>query len=232
MRTRSWLMVGLVSVAMLALAQGVTLKRTPKVDEVQKFKLRMEFGIFGDTAVYTSVLTQKVTEVKPDGNYAVEATQSDYKVELFGDEGVVRDEDLPKQSITYTPSGDVVAVQGGLVNESVYRLANLMAVRLPKVAVSKGDKWECVVPKNVDTGVFEAKATYTYDDDEKIGEFDTIRAEFEYAEVAGDPARGQGKVWLNKRDGSVVKLETNWTSAPIPGAPTPLTGAVILERIP
>lgn len=232
MRTRSWLIVGLASVAMLALAQGVTLKRAPQAGEELKYKLRMEFGIFGDTAVYTSVLTEKVTEVKPDGSYTIEASQSDYKVELFGDQGVVRDEDLPKQNITFTPWGDVVTVKGGLVNESVYRLANLQAVRLPKVAIAKGDKWEAAIPKNVDTGVFEAKATYTYEDDEKIGDFETIRAEFEYSEVAGDPARSQGKVWLNKRDGTVVKLETNWTAAPIPGAPTPLTGAVILERIP
>lgn len=222
------LLVGAVIVA----AQTVTLKRTPKVDETLKFKLRMEFGIFGDTAVYTSKLTEKITEVKPDGSYTVATTQSEYKVELFGDEGVVRDEDMPKQSITYTPDGDVVTVQGDLVNDSVYRIANLMAVRLPKEPVKKGDKWERTVAKNVDTGVFDAKATYTYTADEKVGDIDTVLAEFEYSEVAGDPARSQGKVWLDKRDGTVVKLETNWSSAPIPGAPTPLTGSVILERLP
>jgi hypothetical protein len=86
------------------------------------------------------------------------------------------------------------------------------------------------VPKNVDTGVFDAKATYTYEDDEQIFDIDAMRVTFEYAEIAGDPARSDGKVWLDKRDGTVLKLETNWTSAPIPGAPTPLTGSVILTR--
>lgn len=223
--------MGFAFVAMLALAQGVTLKRTPKVGDVQHFKLKMEFAVFGDTAVYTSKLTEKVTEVSPDGNYTITASQSGYKVELFGDEGVVRDDDMPKQSITYTPTGEVVSVQGDLVNDSVYRLANLMAVRLPKEPIVKGDKWERSISKNVDTGVFDAKATYTYVDDLKVGETDAILAEFEYVEVAGDPARSQGKVWLDKRDGSVIKLETNWTSAPVPGAPTPLTGSVVLERI-
>ena len=224
------MVLGIAATAILAVAQGVTLKRSPKVGDVQQYKLRMEFGIFGDTAVYTSKLKETITEVKPDGSYTVASTQSEYKVELFGDQGVVRDEDMPKQSITYLPNGDVVSVQGDLVNDSVYRLANLMAIRLPTAEVKKGDKWERVVAKNVDTGVFEAKATYTYADDEKVGDADTIRAEFEYVEVAGDPARSQGKVWLDKRDGTVVKLETNWTSAPIPGAPAPLTGAVIMER--
>lgn len=232
MKPRSWLVLGLVATTLLALAQGTTLKRTPSVGDTQVLSLRMEFAIFGDTAVYTSTLTEKVTEVSPEGNYTVESTQTDYKVELFGDEGVVQDEDMPKQSITYTPLGDVVAVKGDFVNESVYRLANLMAVRLPKDPVAKGDKWESVVPKNVDTGVFDAKATYTYEDDEKVDDVETIRASFEYAEVAGDPARSDGRVWLDKRNGTVVKLETNWSSAPIPGAPSPLTGSVILSRRP
>lgn len=230
MKTRSWLAIGLAAVTLFAMAQGTALKRTPKVGDSQTFTMRMEFAIFGDTAVYTSKLVEKVSAVTPEGNYTVEATQSEYKVELFGDEGVVRDEDMPKQSITYTPTGEVVSVQGDFVNESVYRLANLMTVRLPKEPVVKGDKWERTVPKNVDTGVFDAKATYTYEDDEKIEDVDTMRVTFEYAEVAGDPARSDGKVWLDKRDGTIVKLETNWTSAPIPGAPTPLTGSVILTR--
>lgn len=230
MNTRSWLAVGLAAAAFMALAQGLTLKRTPKVGDTKHFTLRMEFAIFGDTAVYTSKLTERVTEVTPEGNYTVESTQSDYKVELFGDEGVVRDEDMPKQSITYTPTGEVVSVQGDFVNESVYRLANLMAVRLPKEPIVKGDKWERSIAKNVETGVFDAKASYTYEDDEMVEDVETIRVLFEYAEIAGDPARSDGKVWLDKRDGSVIKLETNWTSAPIPGAPTPLTGSVILTR--
>jgi len=227
---RPFLALGLTALAItLAVAQDVSLAWSPKVGDTMRYSLKMEFSLFGDVAVYSAKVTDKVIEASPERTL-VETTQTDYKVTVFGEEGSVNDKDMPKSQTAFAPNGDVVEVRGDLVNDSVYRMANLMAVRRPDKAVKVGDTWTREVKSDLKTGVLAAKATYKVEGEEKVKEADAIVASFDYAESEGaDPARSTGKVWFAKAGGAVLKVTSTWSSAPIPGAPSPVNGSYTLE---
>lgn len=223
--------IGLMLATVMVLAQSGALVRKPKVGDTAKYKLEMNLSIFGDSASYTSTVTYKVTEAT-DEKYSVQMSQTDYKVQLFGDEGAVRDEDLEKPVFTYSPKGDVLGIKSDLMTDAVFRMAEMQAIHLPGKEVKKGDTWSVEIPENLKTGVVKSKADYKYEDDAKIGQRDALVASFTYAEQAGTtPASSIGKVWIDKTDGSALKIETTWTNAPIPGAPSPTSGSYLLERI-
>lgn len=224
-----WATVGLILVGTaLVMAQESALAWSGKAGDTHTYSLHMEFSLFGDTAVYTSKVTEKVVEVG-DGKYAIETTQSDYKVTVFGEEGSVNDANMPKAQVVYAMNGDVVECRGDLVNDAVYRMANLTAIRRPDKPVKVGDTWTREVKGDQKTGTLAAKATYKVEAVEKVKDVDAIAVSFTYAETEGaDPAQSAGKVWFDK-SGAVLKVETTWTSAPIPGAPSPTTGTYSLE---
>ncbi len=214
----------------LVCAQEANLAWKPKQGETQTFTLRMEFTLFGDVAVYTAKVHERVVEATPE-KITVETTQTDYKVTLFGEEGTVSDKDLPKAQTIFGPLGDVLEVRGDLVNDATYRMANLSAIRRPDKPVKVGDTWEREIKTDLKTGVLAAKATYKVDAEEKLNTVDAFVVSFEYNETEGsEPAKSVGKIWFAKNDGRLLKSDATWSSAPVPGAPAPLNGTVVLER--
>lgn len=211
------------------LAQEISLAWSPKQGDALTYALKMEFSLFGDIAIYTSKVTEKVVEAAPD-KFVIETTQTDYKVTVFGEEGTVNDKDMPKAQTVFSLSGDVLELRGDLVNDAAYRMANLTAIRRPEKAVKVGDTWVREIKGDLKTGVLGAKANYKVEAEEKVKEVDALVTSFEYLEVEGaDPARSNGKVWFAKQGGRVLKVEATWTSAPIPGAPAPVNGSYLLE---
>ncbi len=223
--------VGLCLLAAIASAQAPALKRAPKVGDTATYKLTMVFTLFADEATYTAKLTEKVADVQPAGTYTVERTQTEYKVLVAGEEGKIQTEKIPKQSVTYTSLGDVVEIKGDLVTDSAYRIANLSAIRLSGEAPAMGATWTRDLKEDQKSGVRAAKALYKIDGEEKIGETDCWVASFDYLEADSNaPARSVGHVWLKKTDSTMMKLVSEWTNAPIPGAPQPLPAKVLFER--
>lgn len=231
MKVRVGHLVAALWLATLAAAQEVDLSWKPKVGDASTYKLRMEFTLFGDTAVYTAKVHDKVIEVNAD-SYTVETSQTEYKVEIFGEEGEVNDKDIPKAQTVFSLLGDVKEVRGDLTNDAAYRMANLTSIRRPGKPVKVGDSYERTVATDTKLGVPAAKGTYRVEAEERVGTEDAVVIGFEYAETeGGEPARCMGKYWLSKRDGKLLKSEATWSSAPIPGAPSPVNGTVTLERI-
>lgn len=221
----------LLGAAALVLAQGVPIARTAKVGDVATYSLTITLNLFGDVAVYTSKVTEKVVEISATGDISVEKSQTDYKATMFGDEATVVDQDMPKPVYTHKPNGTLVGVKSELQVADVYRMAELEAVRLPEKAVAVGETYTIEVAANAKLGTHKAKSTYKIEAEEKVGTYDTIMASFTYAEqIPSDPAGSIGKVWINKADGSVVKLEAEWTNVPIPLAPAQTSGTVKFER--
>lgn len=215
----------------LGTAQGVPLVRKPVANQEIKYSLEINMALFGETATYTSTLTEKITAVEANGNYSVEKSQSDYKVELFGEEGSVSDSDLPKPVYTYTLTGELVKLKSDLQTESVYRMAQMEAIHLPNKEVKKDDTWVYEVPEDKERGVVKAKAEYKVTGEETVSNTECWVVSLNYSEQSGTaPATVTGNVWLSKADASVVKLETSWNNAPIPGAQQPVGGSTKLER--
>lgn len=218
-----------VLMSALVIAQDVSLAWAPKAGESHTYHLALEFSLFGDTATYASKVHEKVTEVGAD-RYTVETTQTDYKVSVFGEEGTVNDKDMPKSQTVFSMSGDVLEIRGDLVNDAVYRMANLTAIRRPDKPVKVGDTWAREVKGDLKTGTLSAKVTYKAEAEEKVGDKDALAVSFDYTETEGaDPARSVGKVWFAKDGGLMLKVDTTWSSAPIPGSQTPVTGTMKLD---
>jgi hypothetical protein len=230
---RRWAPVGLLLMGVaMVFAQDTALGWNGKTGDSHVYGLRIVFTFFGAEAVYTSKLTERVTEATPD-HYVVEMTQSDYKATADGVEGAVNDKDMPKAQVVYALNGDVLECRGDLVNASVYRMANLTAVRRPDKAVKVGDTWTREIKGDPKTGVLAAKATYKIESEEKILERDALVASFEYGETEGiEPAKSTGKVWFAKADGTVLKVEASWASAPLPGMPNAVNGSYTRELVP
>ena len=227
---RRWTTFGFaILMSALVFAQDASLAWAPKAGETHTYALHIEFSLFGDTAVYTSKVQEKVTEASGD-RYTVETSQTDYKVSVFGEEGTVNDKDMPKAQTVFASNGDVLEVRGDLVNDAVYRMANLTAIRRPDKPVKVGDTWTREAKGDLKTGALSSKVNYKVEAEEKVGERDALAVSFDYTETEGtDPARSVGKVWFEKTGGLVLKVETTWSSAPIPGSQNPITGTMKLE---
>lgn len=229
MKRALWL--GLIAVAALSFAQGTALVRKPAKGDKLTYALELNMVLFGESATYTSTLTETVVDVDEKGNYSVEKAQSNYKVEVFGEEGTVNDSDLPKPVFTYSPTGELVSIKSDLKTADVYRMAQMEAIHLPNKEVKKDDVWSFEVPEDKERGTFKAKADYKITGEEKIGEEDVWIVSISYAEAEGPaPITANGTVWLSKKDSSVVKLELTWNNAPIPGSQSPISGSTKMER--
>lgn len=219
MRLKSLLLLSVFALAALALAQGVSLKRQVKEGDTHSYRMSLSFSMWGEEALYTSVLTEKVIKVEPNGTYAVETTQTDYKAKFGEEEMTLSSEDLPKATRVLTPAGEIVQLQGDLTNEAAYRLSNLDVFRPSDMSVSTGDTWKVELKANADTGTKATTIDYKVEAAEKVGDWDTLPVTFSYKETEGsDPATAEGKYWIRTSDGLVVKMEADWKNAPIPGA--------------
>ncbi len=210
---------------------GATLKRVVKTGDVYKFKLKADLEFSGQQVGFTSNISEKVTDASADGNYKVESTQSDSKINMNGQE-----QDIPEQghsnTVTYNAAGEILEITGDSVEAGAYRMATLGVLKAPDAAVKTGDAWSYKIAANSKTGVVAANADYKILGDEKIDTKDTIKISVKVKETEGsDPASNEGTIWVDSKDYSIVKSDTQWTNAPIPGAPGPINGKVVLTRV-
>ncbi len=208
-----------------------TMKRTVRVGETFKYKLKADLEFGGMQAGFTSNITEKVTDVSAEGNYKIESSQADSKVNMNGQE-----QDVPQQggnnTIAYNASGEVLAITGDMVESGAYRMANLGVLKAPDAPVKVGDSWTYKIPANTKTGAVAALAEYSIVALEKIGDRDCLKISGNVKETEGSqPASNVGTVWVDATDFSMVKSDTTWTNAPIPGAPGPISGKVVLNRV-
>jgi hypothetical protein len=223
----------LVLGAFAAAQDGILMKRQPKQGDVVRYRVEMQFSLWGEEVTYKSLLTERISVVEDTGNYVIETAQSEYSAAFGEDEVNVSDRDMPQTATVYGPRGDIIQVRGSLANDAVYRMSNLGAVRLSQSPVVMGGSWTSKVAADTKTGVREATATYTLEGEEKIGEWDSYRVKLEYKEAGeNDPASAEGTVWISKSDSNVTKYQAEWKNAPVPGLPNPVTVRVSYVREP
>lgn len=223
------LFIAAISVVAFAVQDGVTLKRTAKVGDAIKYRLKADVEIQGMEANFTTLVTEKVSKVEANGNYVLESTQSEGKVSLSGQEM-----DVPgsTQTFTYKANGEVVDIKADSVDSSVYRTANLTAFVVAEKALKVGDEWTHEIKKDEKTGVLPAKGTYKVEAEEKVGDFETYKVKFTTKETEGgdSAASCEGIAWINKKDGTMVKSEGTWKNVPFPGAPGPINAKFVMTR--
>lgn len=219
------LLVATCAVALAAI-DPLTLKLAPKVGDTMKFRLKAEIATQMGNADVTADISDKITKVEGD-SFTVESSQTNMKINFNGSE-------MPGQDGTNTSvsklNGEIVDMQGEEQSESAWRVAELDNFIYPDKAVNVGDTWSYTLKADDKKGIVAAQAEYKVDSLEKIGTRDTVKIKQTYKETAGStPASSDGFVWLDTKDGTVVKKEMTWTDVPL--GPTPINGKITVERV-
>jgi len=216
------LFVAALSVAALAVQDSVNLKRAVKEGDTAKYRLKGTVDFQGQDIVMTMLITEKVTKVESNGNYTVESTESEGKVDFGGDQ-----QDIPGETMStiYKATGEVVDVKTDADKKpSAIRLANLQSFVVQDKAVKVGDEWATEVKKDAASGAFALKGTYKVEAQEKVGEIDCYKVKFSAKEAEGGDAAASvdGYSWVNIKTGLSEKTEGATKNAPYPSAPFPV----------
>jgi len=228
-RTR---IAGLAAVAALSLAaaamqDGVVLKRTAKVGDAIKYRLKADLDYKGSTLSFSSLITEKVTKVAADGTYMIESKTSEGKVAYQGDTTNQLDS---TSTVTFKANGQLVLYIAELDDPNIYRMVNLQSFHFSPNLVKVGDSWDVAIPKD-DRGSVDAGGTCKVEAQEKVLGHDTYRIHVLLKEsIDKDPASVDATYWVDPKDGSVVELTGTWTNAPWPSPVGPATAKVTMMR--
>ncbi len=207
---------------------GFTIKKTPKLGVVHKYKQVGKFDVGGQDFEFEAIASEKVTKVEDSGNYAMEETQS--AVKLNGQEAP-EGAGSGSSTTTYNAKGEVLEIKGDKVEENTYRFANLAIFIVPDKELKAGDSWNYEIKADKKTGAVAAKATWTLVGEDKVGTTDCLKIKYSVKETGADGASSEGTLWITKADSSMVKLTAKWVNAPVPGAPTTISGDITLTLI-
>ena len=120
-----------------------------------------------------------------------------------------------------------------VVGSFAYRLANMTSIVVPDTPVKVGSKWEQEIKASPRIDNIGGKATFSVVAAEVVAGVEKLVIEMKYTEVGGDTqATSEGRVWIDVRTGSLVKLTATLRNAPFPEAPAPIDAKLTLERIP
>jgi hypothetical protein len=223
------LLVSAVAVAAFAALDGVSLKPRPKAGDQRQYKVSAEFNSDQFQAKFSQDQLQKILDVKADGGYTVETTNTNTKIEVSG-QSVDGPED--KSTSTHEATNRVTKIEGSQAPDAtVYRLARLNTFEAPDKTVSVGDTFDVTVPADSKLGTPAQKNTYKVEAMEKVKDWDTAKITFTHEETEGtDKSSIKGTVWINTADGSMVKNEGTWNNVHVTGVPTALNGTYKAER--
>lgn len=224
--------LALAGAAAFALAgvQGIKLLRVTKEGEVTKYKMSGELEVMGQSVGFTATLVNKTIKVDEKGNYTVEGSQMDAKLNVGGSEM-----DLPAGTATttvYKPDGTVLDVQGEGVEMGGFRMANLMSTIVPDRELKAGDTWTSEIKGDPAKQTVDVKGSYTLEAIEKLDGADVAKIAFEMKEATGEAtASVKGTAWVETKGGNLIKMESTWKDVPVPGSPTPVSGKMTMTLV-
>ena len=239
MRLRSVLPLGLLAVSALALAaQAMTLKWTPKTGDKMTYKVTGTFDLaaLGGEIKLTGTQAEEVKSV--DADNIVVANTSKMTANAMGNEIPVPE---ATETVTTKLDGTVteVKVNDAVATGSAMRLARVTMFIWPSKPVAVGDSWTAEGTKDEKADVPGYKIDFKLVGDEKVDTFDTWKVSVEGGETEGETkTKISGTVWIDKKDGSVVKSLSKLTDAVFPGSANagveipPLSGTMEIVRQP
>lgn len=224
------LVVGVTALALTgsAVQDAVVLKRVAKVGDSMTYKMVVEADFSGTTLIVNGKTIEKVIKIEDNGNIHTESKQTDMKIKIGDDEM-----DAPEEGATIyinKPTGEVVELKGDGIDASYYRMANITVFRIPDEALKPGMKWSHEFKADSKTGAASAKADYEVLGFEKVGSWDAVKVKHVFRETEGsEPAKSTGTIWINVKDGSLLKVDAKQEKVPIPGM-APMDMKIIVER--
>lgn len=228
-KTGFGIFVAALSVAALAVQDGISLKRTAKVGDSAKYRLKADVDVQGTEVQFTALVSEKISKVESNGNYVIESTQSEGKATFGG-----QDMDAPttSQTMTYKSTGELLELKAEDTSPQVYRTAILTTFVVTDKPVKVGDTWNVELKKDDKTGAVPVKGSYKVEAEEKVGEVECFKVKYTTKENEGGDAAAtvEATSWINKKDGSLVKSEGNWKNVQFPGVPMPINAKFTLVK--
>lgn len=205
-----------------------TLRRTPKLGEVNKMTMRAELTVTGGSAIFTSTYTETVKKIDADGTYTVEEALID---------GTVKFKDTEMKAVATAPSVSKYRLSGEIVSyineqgKSDMRPANLSVLKFPDKSLKVGESWVWESKGDSKLGTIGVRGIYTVVGEEIVGKTKCLKIKTSVTETEGqDPAAAEGTTWLDLAEYRPVKVVTKWTNMPMNGG-APVSGTVTLQRV-
>lgn len=230
---RKLLLLSVLTGVLAAGAQAqepVTLKRIFKQGESIKYSLSMQMSVLEQEAIlYTAKVEEKVVEAT-EQSITLEYIQTDFKASVFGDE-VELPENQTSLSYIFEPSGRLLDVKAPATDTSP-RIAAFWMLPLPSKPVAVSDTWVLDVKEAPSKGIPAGKYEMKLEGQEMLQEEVCAVISVQYREIKMPAiASSTSKFWLGLTSGKVLKMESQWSRAPMPGASEVMDGKIIYERI-
>ncbi len=216
---RTTLVLVTTLVASFALAQDtVQLKRVAKEGDTAKYGLKLAAQLNGQDINFAATVMDKVTKVHEDGSITVSSEQKDATLEYGGQTTQVPPGVGAETTTTFAADGHIMTIETDTPDDSIYRMGNIQTFLWPKDPVGVGNKWESDIKGAKGKSEIDVHCTYEVTAKETVGKHDCFKVAFESKELSGDePASSKGTVWIDIKSGLMVKMDTQWTNAPISG---------------
>lgn len=226
------LVLALTAAAVAVRLQSYSLKRTAKEGEVFTYRVTMDVAAGDVEFKMTSTSELKIVRVEPDGAFTSQSVQKGTKIKYKGiaDDIIVPDSDIT--TATRRANGELVTLNADKVDGSSYRMDALYAFHSPENAVKVGDKWSYESKADPKTGAVAGKADFEFVSVDKVGLWEAAKVNWTYTETEGtDRASSEGSVWIDLKDGNLIKCEGKLKAAPLRDAPKPIDFSFKVERI-
>lgn len=212
MKRRAFLPLGLVALSVLAYAaQGVVLKRTPKVGDKANYTVKGTMNVQGLDVTLSGTSTEEIVKVE-EGQYTAKSTTK-MSVNVAG-----TDQALPDSSEETTTKldGTLISLKSGGndATPSAIRLNHLNTLYLSDKAIENDGTWTLEGKRDEKADAPAYKVTYKLVGDEKIDKWDTYKITAEGLETEGAaPTKVKSTYWIEKTTGNIIKSHADLTDA-------------------
>lgn len=206
----------LVAALAAAAVDSFTLKRTAKVGDASKSKIKIDFDYQGSPINVTIDAESKVLEVKEDGTILEETVQKNLVAMMAGTE-VAHQEDAGKAKVTRDKRGIATEIDTEADGGNKWRNERIVTFVFPEKAVNIGDKWTHESKADKAKDIPAATSSFEIKGKESLKGKDVLKIAFEFKESGADDAiTSTGNMWVSLATGEVLKAEGKIKNFPIP----------------
>ena len=204
------IMAALAATVLACATDGVSLKRTPKVDDIQKYAYGMDFDASGTAGTFTADLAFKVTKVDDTG-YVVHHEMMNGIAKVAGSD-VQRN--VPAYNVTYDALNRVLKVEGEEPSVKTTRFARMVTPVVSDKPVSIGDVWKSEYKEDEALQTPKQENSYKVLATEDLDGTNCTKVSFSHKEAGEGAAELTGTCWFGP-DGQVRKFEGDMKNIPI-----------------
>ena len=207
----------LVAALAAAAVDAYTLKRTAKVGNASKSKVKIDFDYQGSPISVTMDVESKVTDVKDDGTITESSAQKNLSAMMGGTE-VQHQDDAGSSTITRDKRGLAQTIESKDADDTKWRNERVINLIYPDKPVNVGDKWTYEDKADKAKDKPAAKVSYEVKGKEKVKDKDVLQIAFDFKETGVEDAiASSGTLWVSIATGEVLKAEGKIKNMPIPG---------------